>query len=265
MSSWIRLKTEAALRFVLDNVPPFMALVGGVATSVVGYMTAVPGWTPRAPINSTEWLFVGGQAVTIVGGIWGIFTTPNLRRLRAENTELKKTNQERIRDQLVNLNKKLGFGFDERISVYLHEKQTFNCLARYSNNGVFNRFGRPVYPEGQGCIGAAWMKGSVFIDDLPDSQTPAELLAYARESKNKCGLSTNIAKRMKMKSRTYGGFVLFDPKKAKALGVIIFESRKAQGFTEQDILNIKAHPSIARIEEYPNDMHGVILARGQNL
>lgn len=250
-------------QFLRDNIPPLLSLFGGIIAAVVGYKLSVPYWEPRWPVSRTEWAFVIGLLMTLAGGIGSLVTAPGIQRMRREHAELKKNDQDRIRDLLIELTRDLGFGFDERISVYIHYKNTFALHARYSKNNIYSRNGRPVYPERQGCIGKAWMQGFFFVDGLPDPSRDLQL--YLREARDKSGMGTTAAKKMKMKSRNYGGFVLSDPKTANSIGVIIFESMKSNKFSTADIQRVKSDLKIARIEDFLKDAHGVMLARENKL
>ena len=65
------------------------------------------------------------------------------------------------RVKLAHIAKTLGFGDQERVSIYKysHEHGVFYMLGRYSEGPDFVRRGRGVYPDNEGCIGRAWQGG----------------------------------------------------------------------------------------------------------
>lgn len=81
-----------------------------------------------------------------------------IENLQKENIELKNKIEELdyfklFEDFLFILaSHTLNFGDKERISVYKHEGDVFLMLGRYSKNPNYNKRGRGIYPENQGCI-----------------------------------------------------------------------------------------------------------------
>jgi hypothetical protein len=118
--------------------------------------------------------------------------------------------------------KKLGLGPEDRVSVYKHEGDAFQLLARCSRNPNFEGSkGRALYPANQGCISKAWANGEADLHNLPDPV--AKSWAYEAEQQ-KCGIPLDVARGFRMKSRSYAAFTIRRLSNRKPRAVIVFES-----------------------------------------
>ena len=115
----------------------------------------------------------------------------------------------------------LGFGDTERISVYKHDDGMFRLLGRYSKNPVFQKRGRPTYPDDQGCIGAAWRNGEAIVEKLPDPST--DLGEYAGCLHRDWDIPVDVSTGFRMRSRSLAAFALEDTHDRR-IAVIVFES-----------------------------------------
>lgn len=108
----------------------------------------------------------------------------------------------------------------ERITIYLHdEKGHFYSIGRYSSNPEYGSKSREIYPSGQGNIAIAWENQMHFANDYPDPVSDPK--GYS-ERCLRDGISEEIQKRIRMKSRLYFGYRV--SKGIKSIAVIIIES-----------------------------------------
>jgi hypothetical protein len=128
----------------------------------------------------------------------------------------------------------LGFGHNERISVYKIYDNEFVRIGRTSEDPNLKTSGRKSYPIHEGLIGKGWSTGECFIDSLPDpnerSGTP-----YYNAINATAQIPRNIIDNMTMKSRTYyicriEGFDN-EPK-----AVFVAESKNPNAFTKELVL-----------------------------
>lgn len=118
---------------------------------------------------------------------------------------------------------------DERITIYLHDiRGHFYSIGRYSSNPDYSSKSREIYPGGQGNIAIAWEKGLHFANDYPD---PLSDPALYSERCLRDGISEEILKSIKMKSRLYFGYRI--SKGHNSIAVILIES------TQNDRYNYK--------------------------
>lgn len=116
----------------------------------------------------------------------------------------------------------LNFSFTERISVYKHDGKAFVMTGRYSRDPDFNKRGRVVYTDNEGCIGRAWHTGEAFEANLPDPAVDLE--AYVERVASDWGMPMNVARELRMKSRSLAAFAITDPRGDRPIAVIVFES-----------------------------------------
>ncbi len=116
----------------------------------------------------------------------------------------------------------LGHGFRERVSVYSYSGECFELMARFSRNNDFReRSSRSRYPSDQGVVGEAAGTGESVIDELPDPETRME--DYVR-AQTKWGVPEEVVLGMRMKSRSYAAFAIWDKVGVRTCAVVVFES-----------------------------------------
>jgi hypothetical protein len=110
-----------------------------------------------------------------------------------------------------------------RISLYVHDKDHFMLLSRYSDNPEFSKVGRSIYPDSQGILGLAWQKGEYCADSFPDPSVEENL--WIEMQKKRGGIKDeNIPKHFKMKSREYFACALREPQEKNKIAVLVLES-----------------------------------------
>lgn len=129
----------------------------------------------------------------------------------------------------------LSFTASERISVYKHTGKAFLMLGRYSLNPTFAKRGRATYPDGEGCIAAAWNSGngSCFTNQLPD---PARGVArYQQVQQDSWGLPPDVTRDLTMKPRSIAAFCVLDATGTQRQAIVVFESTRSQ-FLDEAVL-----------------------------
>jgi hypothetical protein len=125
--------------------------------------------------------------------------------------------------QLGILSDKLRFGNTERISVYTQDSDAFIMLGRYSKNPEYQKPGRAIYPNDEGCIARAWRNGECFIADLPDpTQVIDDYLGCLEEDWN---IPRDTGQAFKMKSRSLSAFAIEGSDRHR-IAVVVFESTR---------------------------------------
>ncbi|TWT74356.1 hypothetical protein [Allorhodopirellula solitaria] len=142
-----------------------------------------------------------------------------------------------LRDQLVILaNDTLGFTDTERISVYKHDGEAFLMLGRYSKNPAFNKRGRSIYPDNQGCIAKAWREGAVFMTEpLPEPSTKAKKKLWKQKMKSDWCIPFGTSNTFSMKSRVYAAVAIEDAETHHRVAVVVLESTSNKIFDNDAI------------------------------
>ena len=231
-----------------DTWPHLLRDFGSIGLAIVAVWTSSRTDTPSSFIDWVTswigWLLACSIAVAIVGTLLVRARSRRISEVLKQNTDLQaqirsyETELEQlvrdyssiISDFLSDLaNNSLEFGDTERISVYKHDGRAFVMLGRYSKNPNFNQHGRGIYPDNQGCIGAAWAQGGeAFEAGLPDpNETPGLFLEanYQRWS-----MPYETSNELTMKSRSFAAFAL-ESRNQHRIAVVVFES------TRTDILD----------------------------
>ena len=106
-------------------------------------------------------------------------------------------------------------------------------MGRYSECPDFNRKGRGVYPDNQGCISETWKKGECFIDHLVDPNV--NLGGYCEYQYQNWKVNHDVSRKFKMKSRSYYGIAIKDRNGISRVAVILFESVNPEGLDRDKI------------------------------
>lgn len=229
----------------------YLALLGMVALSVIDI----------SEIKDEKGTFFGVEnfetgklkyyfsvALAIFFGILSIFNSHETSELEKEgklkdskiadlenslNQVVDETNQ-LFNSYLKLLTKSLGFGHNERISVYKIYNNEFVRIGRTSDDPNLKNSGRKSYPIHEGLIGKGWSTGECFIDSLPDP-TERTGTTYFNSLNAIAQISRTVIDNMNMKSRTYyicrvEGFDS-EPK-----AVFVAESKNPNAFTKESVL-----------------------------
>lgn len=135
-----------------------------------------------------------------------------------------------FKHSLIFLYNSLGYGVNDRISIYEHnsEDNTFVMVGRYSSNPTYNKPGRNIYPNNEGYIALGWKGNSFCQGELPDPDT--EFDEYVNVIKDECNISKQTIKNLSMKSRSYCVHDITKPVTHEKVGVIVLESTEGQKF-----------------------------------
>lgn len=205
-------------------------------------------------------------SVAVILGILGSIVTwrrtPKISKLQGRIAELENNLAQQqsgyfelLTNQLSVLATLIGFGDTERISVYRHNGRSFEMLGRYSLNPEYQKPGRVIYPDNEGCIGEAWSSTRglrAFVDDLPNPTT--SLGQYQARLTSEWGVPEDTVQGMRMKSRTYAAFPIFDSRRTKKVAVIVFESVKRKVFNYTTLQNTLNEGEERRISNFLESM-----------
>ena len=231
-----------AVRLVWNRRAAILALLGGIGFAVIGIATNLMSTEQK---TESFWWIIGltifSLACSAKGG-WDSWQNEQDRhdlkeqKARAidEKLRFKAVPLTLLRHFLIFISKALGFNNKHRISVYLHVGKDFNRIGRYSENPNYDKAGRKLYPENQGCIAKAWEQGT-FQDVLPD---PKNLEEYKKVLEERYNIDSKTADNLTMKSRSYVGIRLTDPRTRLHRGVIIFETTLATNVNLGTVQNI---------------------------
>lgn len=143
-------------------------------------------------------------------------------------------------DLLAVIAKIYGFTNHERISIFAFIENLDNkvvMLGRYSKNKFLNLKGRGYHSTEQGSIAKA-LKSSQdfnFKDDFSSDEKK-----FNRELLEKENMSEDDIKKLKMRAKTIGSFVLHDAKEIDQIAVLVLESQdsKSKVLTKDVALSI---------------------------
>ena len=129
------------------------------------------------------------------------------------------------------------FGSEERITLYVHKKVFFEIAGRFSSNPDYRARSDKQYNQSQGVIGQAWRHGQAKSDILPDPERDPE--GYLEKQKE-WKIPKGVANQLRMRSRFYHGFAVFDQAGMKPLAVLLCETVKGQD------LNLERHEKMIK-------------------
>lgn len=124
-------------------------------------------------------------------------------------------------------------GCYERMTLYAHSSNgSFIPIGRVSYNPEYSKKGRISYPDNQGCIAKAWRDDWHFSNDYPDPETSSKRY-YQRCEKD--GVPEGVMRTIKMKSRLYCGFRIWDSSGIEPLAVLIAEATHPNRYEEDEL------------------------------
>ena len=138
-----------------------------------------------------------------------------------------------------------------RISIYYldNNKENMVLLDRFAKNYEYNTQGRPHFKRTQGVMGKVWAEGEFFEVEIPEfTRKNTHYYKYLEQNYD---FSRDVSSRLRMKSRTIGGFAIEDAQ-GHHIGVIIFESLDINGF-EQNKLRETVKRENHRLVEFITD------------
>ena len=143
-------------------------------------------------------------------------------------------------DLLAVIAKIYSFTNHERISIFAFtedDEDQVIMLGRYSKNRFLNNKGRGYHSTKQGSIAKALQSPNDynFKDDFPKDNAKYEQELIIKEK-----MSKEDVKKLKMRAKTIGSFVLHNAKGIDQLAVLVLESQdpKSKILTEEIALNI---------------------------
>jgi hypothetical protein len=199
----------------------------------------VPSWHERWEV----WVFWS----SVIGAVISIYATAknsqsvsrlageksgllqSLTRLQSMEEEIQQKYSDLCSLHLSALMLRMGLMPNDRVSIYKHNgTSSFYRIARYSNHPDHAKPGRSIYPDDEGCIGAAFREGSAFAESLPANQS-----RYENCLAENWNIPTDVAQHLTMKSRSIAAFALQKPVGGRRFAIIVFESM-ASGRIDQD-------------------------------
>lgn len=223
--------------------PILLVTIGGVG------LVFVDDLLPQSlamPMGKSQWLGVAAALAALSPFVIGNFVvyrrTSRANALSREKRALEKIIQgfgddyfDIWQTKLGHTAKSLGFGDQERVSIYRYSEQDriFYMLGRYSEGPDFARRGRGVYPEDQGCIGQAWKSGEGIAQRLPDPYVDGS--EYERTMSDDWKIDPATLRVMAMKSRLICAIAIRDRTDLRRIAVVVFESTSVDGFALDDV------------------------------
>lgn len=240
----------------------------GQALSVMGGLI-LAGYQLAKADSFLEWFVFGiGAAAFLVGNIVLFQQAPSITKLKEKVTALRRrlkasdeanaqlaeraqlAYRQAVDPLLRGLAETLKFGETERISVYKDAGGLFSMLGRSSLNPRYDQQGRRSYPDSEGCIADAYLNGFAFDDNIPD---PAlSMSAYCDYMLKKWKIDISVCMGLRMRTRNIAASALYGPSSKKTIGVIVFESTKANKFTSamiEGVLKAKETQEIGILAE----------------
>jgi cell division protein FtsB len=179
----------------------------------------------------------------------------NINQLEAINAKIDRQlgneieNNYQLAEELIDSYKKLAhlwicqifneleLGVMDRISIYYldNTKENMILLDRFAKNYDFNSQGRPYFKRNQGVMGKVLSEGTYFENNIPEFSK--KNTHYYKYLESKYDFSRDVSSRLRMKSRTIGGFAIEDAQ-GHHIGVIIFESLDIEGFIQNRLKEI---------------------------
>lgn len=227
---------EVYLRNYWTNI---LSIFSALGLGLVGVLKSISqgDWEWKSYYGIIFTLSVIGS---LAGQLFQLLDSPGKRslqieyeRLVASSTERKESDLIIIKNELMLLSEILGFGSEERISLYTHQSQKFVMISRYSKNPEYDKKGRGIQDENQGVIGRAWREGSAFVCDLPASNGSDDF-EYLRITEMNWSIDRSVARKFSMKSRTLGAYSIENTQGIRAF-VLVFESMDPLGFLPEDL------------------------------
>jgi hypothetical protein len=124
---------------------------------------------------------------------------------------------------------RMGLQPNDRVSIYKHNgDSSFYRVARYSNHPDHAKPGRSIYPDNEGCIGAAFREGFSHAESLPANQARYE--ACLQED---WGVQPAVVQGLTMRSRSIAAFALQKAVGGRRFAIIVFESMSAGRIGEE--------------------------------
>jgi hypothetical protein len=260
--------------FWADYWPITVSAISGISLTIAGTLIGlrIDKTASLLEMSRTKWgvLFIISAIGFIIGNIFAALQTKRITQLeeKIETHHATISNLESDLDrmqlvyrdlfdgQLAMLANRFSFHDTERISVYKHDGKAFVMLGRYSKNPEYRKPGRVMYPEGEGCIGFAWQNGEAFIDDLPDCGTQKN--AYLDKVCGEWNIKRAVVRKMKMKSRSYAAYAIYDIKGFTRVAVIVFESMRVHVFNRDELRVILTTTEGKRISQFLDTAQSIL-------
>lgn len=244
--------------FLTDYWTDILLLVLPLAIIAFQYFftdEAIKYWTSNPDIKASDPTYVkilfwstvgifGGVAATVIVATFHFYKQYRISKLKDELRDLGIERAQAINDLnalikgfLVEIANHLNFGNDDRLTLYVHEKNLkyFDPIGRFSQNPVFNTYNRQTYPDNEGFIGLAWNNGAWYAANLPEyTGTLTSKNSYLRATgQGKIPMGTFDV--IRMKSRLYYGYRISNTAATVQLAVLMIESMNPIRWTQGEL------------------------------
>ncbi len=123
-----------------------------------------------------------------------------------------------------------------RVSLYKHDGSFFKLLGRYSNNPIYNKIGRDIYPEDEGFIAQGWENEKFEVHGIPKWTKNGS--AWRNHIKGLCKIDDEKLRKIKMKSCSFYIHRFNNEDARNPHGIIVLEQLKSDEISSDVILNI---------------------------
>lgn len=120
-----------------------------------------------------------------------------------------------------------------RVSMYLHQNNSFILFGRYSNNPNYNKMGRGTYPDNEGLISKGWDDEVCVLHGVPEWRGAGQQY-YNKVNKIK-EINKDIVSGINMKSRSFYVKRVDNEDSRTPYGIIVIEQMKSN-MIETDII-----------------------------
>lgn len=235
---------ERAVRWFRLCWPGPVALIGAVATSVIGFSGRRTGLvTDPVTINL---VFMVGILCTVAAGVASLFLNPRVVELeaseysaRAQANAAFDATCKVLSALLAGLQQSAGIYRDTlRVSLYVAQRDHVYLVARSSHNPELRHADRSALPKTQGFIGRAWTKSSVVRSVLPQRRV-AWVTALMRD-----GYTKSEAQALSMRARSIAAHRIDQQGTGGSvpLAVIVFESLLPRAFDAGFLISVQGLP-----------------------
>lgn len=186
--------------------------------------------------NITPFLVGIGVTTSIISIIFSSIQKSSLRNidLTIQKNEYYKLCSDFLRISFSNFF--LNSSNNGRVSMYLHQNNSFILIGRYSNNPNFNKKGREKYPDNEGLISKGWDDGICVLHGVPEWRGAGQ--NYYNKVNRVKEINKDIVSRINMKSRAFYIKRVDNEDSRTPYGIIVIEQMKSNSIDNNIIQDI---------------------------